>query len=111
MLMSPYLVLLNIIWQFYLSCQVEWFLKTKSRQFSGRVILNGWSVENFFFEKMGSIIRSNSLRHTINYHSIVAFARYRSQKVYIFPGFDTIIPSPQSLLLEDIFSQQDEGVP
>jgi hypothetical protein len=54
--------------------------------------------------------QDQALRHSVNYHSIVAFARYRSQQLYIFPGFDTILPSTQCQLLEEIFSQQDDGV-
>jgi hypothetical protein len=59
---------------------------------------------------MTCIVRTNRLRHNLNYHGLIQFARSRSQPVYIFPADHRRLPSVQNLDLKDILSQQDEGV-
>jgi hypothetical protein len=59
---------------------------------------------------MTCIVRTNALRHRLNHFSLIQFSRSRGQRIYIFPADHSRLPPAQNLALEDIFSQQDEGV-
>ena len=67
-------------------------------------------VPNFPLHKMVSIAKSNALRQHLNHIAIIQFARLHNQLVYLFPAQHKRLPSIRNLSLEDIFSQQDEGV-
>jgi hypothetical protein len=56
------------------------------------------------------IVRLNVLRHSINHLCMVTFAKRHNQKIYLFPGEHSRLPSFYQICLEDIFRQQDEGV-
>jgi hypothetical protein len=65
---------------------------------------------SFPLHSLTCIVRTNYLRHCLNHVSLIQFARSRGQRIYIFPADHSRLPPAQNLALEDIFSQQDEGV-
>lgn len=67
-------------------------------------------LPNFPLYKMVSIAKSNALRQHLNHIAIIQFARLHNQLVYQFPAQHERLPPIRNLSLEDIFSQQDEGV-
>ena len=65
---------------------------------------------DFPLYKMVSISKSNALRQKLGHLAMIQYARYHHQYIYLFPADHKRLPPLQSLSLEDIFSQQDEGV-
>jgi len=63
----------------------------------------------FPLDSMISVVKSNSLRHRLNHIAMIQFARRRNQRIYLFPGQHSRVPS-RNLSADDIFKQQDEGV-
>ena len=68
------------------------------------------SVPNFPLYKMVSITKSNALRQRLTLLAMIQYARHHHQYIYLFPAQHGRLPPVQNLSLEDIFSQQDEGV-
>jgi len=65
---------------------------------------------DFPLYKMISISKSNTLRQRLGHLAMIQYARYHHQYIYLFPADHKRLPPLQNLSLEDIFSQQDEGV-
>jgi hypothetical protein len=68
------------------------------------------AAPNFPLSKMVSISKSNALRQRLTHLAAIQHARHRHQYVYLYPGEHKRLPPVRNLSLEDIFSQQDEGV-
>jgi hypothetical protein len=67
-------------------------------------------LPDFPLYKMVSITKSNDLRHRLCHLAVIQFARYHHQLVFLFPSQHKRLPPLRNLSLEDIFSQQDDGV-
>ena len=61
----------------------------------------------FDFNSMISIVRLNSVRHTLNHLAMVSFARRNNQYIYVFPAR---LPSSEQLRFDNILEPQHEGV-
>jgi hypothetical protein len=59
---------------------------------------------------MVSIVRLNSIRHTLDHLAMISFARQNNQHIYVFPAQQTRLPSSEQLRLDNILEQQHEGV-
>jgi hypothetical protein len=76
-------------------------------------VLNSKSISaktSFELHSKTCIVTTNALRHRLNHLALIQFARSRGQHIYIFPGDHSRLPPAENLALEDILSQQDEGV-
>jgi hypothetical protein len=60
----------------------------------------------FDFNSMISIVRLNSVRHTLNHLSMIAFARRNNQPIYVFPAR---LPSSEQVRFDNI-SEHQHGV-
>jgi len=79
-----------------------------------RALLNTKVVTSLFMpglEGATFVVKLNALRHHINLARMEHFARYRSQRIYIFPAQHSRAASQSSfpLYLEDLLQQRDQG--
>ena len=65
---------------------------------------------SFRLDSVVSVAKMNSLRQRLNHLGKIQFARHRTQKIFMFPGNHTRLPSVRDLHAEAILEQQDEGV-
>jgi hypothetical protein len=73
-------------------------------------LLNSKVVTSLFspeLEGATNVVKSNALRHHINYVQMEHFARSRSRRIYIFPAQHRRVPS--RLRIEDLLQQKDQG--
>ena len=63
-------------------------------------------------DSLTCIVSTNSLRHRLNHIGLIELACSHGLKIYIFPADRSRLPSDVNLklVLEEIFSLQDEGV-